>query len=110
MKNRPNEKDWKAFRQLVPTLRERYLQVCNNELVAILADDERSPTEKFWGLEERVGEVAGTLRACLDGHSRSTMNDFMMRMLGAGMMTVEDLEPFGEELRERMVEWSKADS
>lgn len=107
MYDKPDEKDWKAFRNLAPILRDRYLQARNEELAAILDDDERSPTEKFWDLEERTGEVAATLRACLDGHSRTKMRQFMMQMLKVGMMTVDDLDAFGEALRERMIEWTK---
>ena len=107
MHDKPDEKDWKAFRNLVPILRERYLRARNEELTAILGDDDRSPTEKFWDLEERAGEIAAALRACLDGHSRTKMRQFMIQMLGVGMMAVEDLDAFSEELRERMIEWTK---
>lgn len=107
MYDTPDEKDWKAFRKLVPILRDRYLGVRNEELAAMLDDDERSATEKFWDLEERVGEVAVALRACLDGHTRSKMKLFMMKMLGEGMMTVEDLDGFSDDLRASLTEWTK---
>lgn len=105
MHDRPNEKDWKAFRSLAPVLRERYLRAKNEELATILDDDERSPTEKFWELEERVGEIAKALRACLDGHSRTRMRLFMFQMFDVGMMTVQDLDGFSDDLRRRMIEW-----
>jgi hypothetical protein len=107
MHDRPSEKDWKAFRKLAPILRERYLRGRIEELAAILADGDRSPTERFWDLEEQVGEIATALRACLDGHSRSRMRQFIIQMLAVGMMTCEDLDAFSEELRERMIEWTK---
>lgn len=105
MYDKPNEKDWKAFRKLVPILRERYLRSRNAELAAILGDDERSPTERFWDLEEQVQEIAKILRACLDGHSRTKMRMFMYQMFNVGMMTIEDLEDFSEDLRKGMTEW-----
>ena len=106
MHDRPEEKDWRAFRELVPKLRERYIRARNKELAAILVDEERSPTEQFWELEERAGEIAQTLRACLDGHSRTKMRMFIVEMLGCGMMTADDLSAFSEELRQRMAEWA----
>lgn len=101
MHDKPKESDWKAFRAMAPDLRERYLRDRNEELRTILSDDDRSPTERFWDAEERVREIAKTLRDCLDGHSRSKMEFFIMVMITNGMMTTDDLDAFSAEVRER---------
>ena len=89
------------FRSMVPELREQYLRVRNQELAATLSDVELSQTDRFWITEEQVGKVAKVLRACLDGHSRSKMEFYMMVMLTHGMMTTDDLANFSDEVRER---------
>ncbi|MCU0748836.1 MAG: hypothetical protein MUF13_04740 [Akkermansiaceae bacterium] len=101
MHDRPKESDWKAFRAMVPELRERYLCARNEELRSILNDSARSPTERFWDVEERTQAIAEILRDCLDGHSRSKMELFIMVMFNHGMMTADDLDAFSSEIREQ---------
>lgn len=108
MHRRWNESDWKAFRKIVPELRERFLEDRNRELVAILDDGRNSPTERFWTAEGRLKEIAGILRACLDGHSRSKMGLSMMLMFRHGMLTVDDLEGFSEDVRGWILEANEA--
>lgn len=45
---------------------------------------------------------ANVLRRCLDGHTRSKMELFMIEMIGHGMLKEEDLAGFSEELHERI--------
>lgn len=105
MTDKPAESDWKAFRALVPELRERYLCGRNAELLAVLRDDSLSPTEQFWELEERTREIAGVLRDCLEDHSRSKMVSCMMLMHRHEMLTDADLVGFSQDVRERIRRW-----
>lgn len=102
MLDKPLEKDWKTFKVMAPELRERYLRARNEELLSILTNEQLSETERFWDVEEQAGKIAKILRSCLDGHSRSKMEFFMMVMLTQGMMTKDDLAAFSEEVRERL--------
>ena len=102
MNRKPKESDWKAFRAIVPDLRERYLREKNQEITAILTDRERTPTQQFWDAYEKIREERKTLRACLDDLRRSTMELQMMLMYRTGMLTDSDLEGFSPELRERI--------
>jgi len=102
MNNEPKESDWKHFRALVPDLLERYLEKRNAELIDLLQDDSRTPTERFQAVEERTREEAKILSQCLDGHSRSNMVMAMVAMRGHGMLADDDLEGFSEELREQI--------
>jgi len=102
MHDTPQESDWKAFRRMVPELRERYLGRRIPKLLAVLQDESLTPTERFWKVEERIDKEAKVLRKCLDGHSRSRMFLFIMQMRRSRMLTDEDLEPFSDELREQI--------
>ncbi|MCB1090172.1 MAG: hypothetical protein KDL87_01480 [Verrucomicrobiae bacterium] len=99
MNNGVSESDWKRFRAKVPEWRERYLERKNRELAAVFTDKNRTPTDQFWEVEERVNKEAKTLRRCLDGHRRSGMVDSMASMMRCGMLTDADLVDFSEDLR-----------
>ena len=99
------ESDWKAFRKMVPDLRERYLQSKTREIAALLTSSGETATERFWDSHEKIIEEARVLKQCLNGHSRSRMTDYMRLMLSAGLMSVDDLSFFSDELQERAKDW-----
>jgi hypothetical protein len=98
--NQPADSDWKKFRAIVPELRERYLRDRNTELISILEGEALSPTEKFWTASERIEEIGGILRTCLDDHRRSNMIHSLRLMYRHKMISDEDLNGFSEEVRE----------
>ncbi|MCH8961757.1 MAG: hypothetical protein IH820_10680 [Bacteroidetes bacterium] len=100
MGDKPKESDWKTFRKIVPDLRERYLREKNEEIIHLLSEKGRTPTERFWAAEERLEKEARILIDCLDGHSRSKMKGYMFLMVRHGMLNDSDLENFSEDLRE----------
>ena len=93
------ESDWRKFREMVPKLRERYLADRNARILALLTNPTKDETERFWDAMEQMEREAKVLRQCLDGHSRSKMFFYMLRMIRAGMMTKEDIEVFSERLQ-----------
>ncbi|MCD6527431.1 MAG: hypothetical protein J7K75_10620 [Desulfuromonas sp.] len=100
---KPLESDWKKFRKRVPEWRERYLSGKNTEIVAILTDESRTPTEQFWDAKERMETEAQILKDCLDGHSRSSMFTYMLVMFRHKLIVESDLSEFSDELREQIV-------
>jgi hypothetical protein len=93
------EADWTRFRDMVPTLRERYLAEHNLKIAALLSKPTKNETERFWNAMEAMEKEAETLRHCLDGHSRSKMWLSMLSMIGAGMLKKEDLAGFSDDLQ-----------
>jgi hypothetical protein len=99
-----DESDWRRFRRSVPEWRERYLQTVNEEIRSCLAtSDDRTPTEAFWEIKDRVDAEAKILQACLDGHSRSNMSIHLIRMFQHGMIHEADLDGFSHELRDQVL-------
>ncbi len=96
------ESDWRIFRDMVPKLRERYLADCNARLAALLADPKKNETERFWEAMQEMEREAKVLRLCLDGHSRSSMQRYMLIMIQAGMLKKEDVGVFSEELQKQI--------
>jgi hypothetical protein len=100
--NDPDEIDWSLFKELVPAVRERFLDEKNTELINILSDPTSTPTECFWACEEALNRTAKALKSCLDSLSRSNMRMNMIQMLQAGILKKSDLEPFSEDLKKRL--------
>src|SRR5690242_17797099 len=96
------ESDWRHFRDMVPKLRERYLAERNARIVAMLTHAKKNETERFWDALGVMEKEAKVLQRCLDGHSRSSMQRFMLSMIGAGMLKKEDMEVFSEELQKEV--------
>jgi len=98
-----DESDWRHFRRSVSEWRERYLQTVNEEINVLTTPGDRTPTEAFWDIKERVDAEAKILQACLDRHSRSNMSIHLIRMLRHGMIHEADLDGFSHELRDQVL-------
>ena len=97
---KPKELDWKKFRNSLDKWRERYLRRKNDEIRAILEDNDLNETEKFWDIVDFQKNESKILQNCLDGYSRSKMSLYMALMKKYEMICQEDIEEFSEELQE----------
>ena len=91
--------DWKEFNRILPELRERYLRERNKELIVLLIDESKTPTERFWAVEEKAEKEAKILRKCLDGFSKSQAPLYLINLFRFGFMREEDLAGFSDEIR-----------
>ena len=97
---KPKESDWKKFRNSLDKWRELYLKRKNDEIRAILEDNNRDETDKFWDIVEFQKNESIKLRDCLDDISRSKMTLQMALMKRYEMVCQKDMEEFSEELQE----------
>ena len=92
--------DWALFREKVADWQEAYMDKLNKEYIDLLNGDGR-PSEKFWALEERIcndkKDTGGQLRM-----SRSNCIYNIASLLNEGAITIDDLEKFSDELKERV--------
>ena len=95
-----NEKDWKLFRNKIAGWQDAYIDKLNKEYIELLTGDGR-PSEKFWALEERIRndkkDTGVQLRM-----SRSNCIYNIAALLNEGAITMEDLEEFSDELKEKV--------
>ena len=81
------KKDWALFREKIADWQEAYM--------------DGRPSEKFWALEERIRndkkDTGVQLRM-----SRSNCIYNIVSLLNEGAITMEDLEEFSDELKERV--------
>ena len=94
------KKDWALFREKIADWQEAYMDKLNKEYIDLLNGDGR-PSEKFWALEERIRndkkDTGVQLRM-----SRSNCIYNIVSLLNEGAITMEDLEEFSDELKERV--------
>lgn len=102
--------DWRLFRTRVPEWRDRYLARVNRELAEMLADRDKKPDACFWDTHDRMTREARVLRDCLDGHSQSKMEQYMILMLAHGLIDDDDLTEFSDELQHRVGRWIRPET
>ncbi len=95
---RISEQDWKLFRKLLPEWQEAYMERLVCSYLELLNGPQKA-SDKFWALEERLRkdqhDVGGQARM-----SRSMALLNLVALVREGVITMADLEPFSEELRE----------
>ena len=118
MERKPKESDWKTFRNRVPEWRERYLRKKNKEIIRILTDENKTPTEQFWeakekmeketkvfgGLPRRSLQIENALVSFSDAsswtHRRLRFRRIQWRASGGDSRIVQRLQPITSRWRE----------
>ena len=98
--NHYSEKDWKLFRQKLPQWQESHMEKLCKEYLEILHKDTQ-PSERFWELEKRINDDKHHIgvRARM---SRSNMDNNLLGLLREGVITLDDLAEFSDELQNQM--------
>lgn len=92
------EKDWKLFRSKIADWQESYMDRLNKEYIELLSENGK-PSDKFWGLEERIkkDKKKTGVRAEM---SRSNLIYNIISLMDEGAIRFEDLEEFSNQLKE----------
>ena len=95
-----NEADWKLFRSRLPGWQEAYMDRLNKEYIELLSGP-GTASDKFWELEKRIrrDKKAGGVTMRM---SRSYMDLNIVSLIADGVIGLDDLEGFSEDLREKM--------
>jgi hypothetical protein len=98
---KPIETDWKLLNAMLPEIREAYLAKTNERAARILTASDKSPTECFWEAKEVMDEQSKILQLCMDGLSRSRLEEKVFLLCRYGILNEERLSRFSEELQNR---------
>lgn len=101
------ESDWKMYNELVPLLRDRFFLRKNEELVSILSQLNKTPTEVFWETKSQIDQQAEIIDQCFGNHSRSKMWMSILMMRRHGLIGDQELEPFSDSLKQDVLKCSK---
>lgn len=91
------ESDWKLFRARLPKWQEDYMEKLNKEYVELLTKDEPA-YKRFWELNRRIREDKKSGGVIIHDLRRSKMMFDIAGLLYDGVITLDDLDGFSEEL------------
>ena len=92
------EADWKLFRKRLPDWQERYMESLSVEYINLL-QSEKKPSAKFWELDKRIKQDKKSPGVLIDIR-RSTAIDNIVSLVSDGIISIDDLAPFSDELKE----------
>ncbi len=95
-----NEQDWRIFKSKVPAWQEGYMESLISEYIQLL-QGKGTASDKFWALERRIREERKNPGVVMDMR-RSTMHQNIISLLLQGIISMEDLNGFSEELIDTM--------
>ena len=96
-----NEKDWKLFRQKLPGWQERYMEQLVTEYKALI-NIERKASEIYWELDKRIRQDKKSTGVILNDIRRSRFLQIIIALLNDGVISMDDLEGFSDDLRETL--------
>lgn len=91
--------DWTLFCSRLPDWQEAYMNKLNQAYIALLSRD-GLPSEKFWELNQRIREDRKSPGVQLE-RRRSTMLESLIALIRCEVITLEDLNGFSEDLKEK---------
>lgn len=91
------EQDWKLFKSRIPGWQEAYMNKLTLEYAALLTGDGKA-SEKFWALEKRIRKDRRSPGVCIDMR-RSMLVQNLTGLLSDGVISLEDLNGFSDELK-----------
>lgn len=90
--------DWKLFRTRIGEWQEKHMEYLVNEYMGML-NGTRHASEKFWELEERIKRDRKHPGVMLE-LSKGNMIFDIVALINSGIITVDDLDGFSDELKE----------
>lgn len=97
MKREISEKDWKLFREKLPTWQDTYIDKLNQEYIEILSSSD-NPADKFWELEKRINTDKHKTGVACDTR-RSKMVENIISLIIEGVITIDDISEFSDNLK-----------
>ena len=96
-----SKSDWKLFRTKIAGWQENYMDRLNKEYIELLSG-EGDASEKFWKLEERIKRDKKHPGVIIQQMSKREMVFDIVNLIRDGVITIEDLDGFSEELKEQV--------
>lgn len=96
----PSKKDWKLFREKLPLWQESYMEKLVQEYIALLRKKETA-SDKFWKLEDRIKKDRKHPGVIMEMRKSDMTYDIVM-LIRYGVIQLDDLEGFSEELIEQV--------
>ena len=92
------ERDWKIFRKKIPDWQEAYMERLAKEYTTLL-QREKKASSKFWELEKRIKQDKKSPGVLIDMRRSTAINNIVSLVLDE-VISLEDLDEFGNDLQE----------
>ena len=93
-----SKKDWKLYQEKIPEWQEAYMEKLIASYVKYLLGEEPAST-KFWELEKKIKRDRKNPGVLIE-LSKQNMPFDLIRLIQEGVITVNDLDEFSDELKE----------
>lgn len=94
--------DWKLYRSRIGEWQEAYMEKLIQEYVQLLSTEEKA-SDKFWMLEKRIKQDRKHTGIIIEMNKGNMIFD-IVSLINLGVITMENLDGFSEELKERVEE------
>lgn len=102
MVDRIKESDWKLFRQKLPGWQEAYMEKLLEGYAELIASD-GAASYRFWELDKLIKQDKKNSGVIIVGLSRSQAINQIVGLIEDGVITLDDLDEFSDETRERVI-------
>lgn len=95
-----SKRDWKLYREKLPEWQEAYMEKLIVKYVEYLQGDEPASI-KFWEMEKRIKRDKKNPGVLIE-LSKQDMSFDLIRLIHEGVINVDDLSDFSDELKEKV--------
>lgn len=94
------KKDWKLFRDKIGSWQESYMEKLVKEY-SVLLNDDLPASSKFWELEQRIKQDKKKPGVMINLNKQQMLFD-IIHLINDGVITMDDLQGFSDELRDKV--------
>lgn len=94
-----SKSDWKLYREKIADWQENYMARLNKEYIALLSEDDKIASDKFWELEKRIKNDRRHPGVIIEVSKSDAVFD-IVRLIRLEVIAYEDLADFSEDLQQ----------
>ena len=94
-----SKSDWKLYREKIADWQENYIARLNKEYIALLSEDDKIASDKFWELEKRINNDRRHPGVIIEVSKSDAVFD-IVRLIRLEVIAYEDLADFSEDLQQ----------
>ena len=94
-----SKSDWKLYREKIADWQENYIARLNKEYIALLSEDDKIASDKFWELEKRIKNDRRHPGVIIEVSKSNAVFD-IVRLIRLEVIAYEDVADFSEDLQQ----------
>ena len=94
-----SKRDWKIFREKLAIWQENYMACLIREYIALLSDDDKIASNRFWELDSQIKNDRRHPGVILNVRKSEAVYD-IVQLIRLGVITYDDLADFSEDLQQ----------